>query len=102
MHQSARSSSSFSLNLSVSQDSTIGLYMDVDTTSSGFIKNHPTYIASFEAARVEWKATDKWMVGGLFEVKSSSFRIYLDRAHNATIIKDGEWAVNYIGYQVRS
>ena len=74
--------------------------MDVDTSSSGFIKNHPTYIVSFEAARVEWKATDKWMVGGLYDVSAGKFRIYLNRAHNATIIRDGEWAVNYIGYQV--
>jgi hypothetical protein len=76
-----------------------GQYIDVDTTSSNFILKVPTYVVSITTTDLDWKQTAQWVVGTIFNPTASGFRVYLNNAHNDTVLDGDKWRVNYIGYE---
>jgi hypothetical protein len=81
------------------KDTKMGLMVGVDTTTSHFIMNQPVYVVSLEATRVHWRQTDTWFVGGIQHVTAKGFDVYLNQAHNLTLVQTDGWLVNYLGYQ---
>lgn len=71
-----------------------GLYIDVNTNSSGF-SFPPSYVTSATTNYMHWNVNGG---GSLYSPTSGNFRLYLNHAVKVTVAKFYKWKVNYIGY----
>ena len=76
-----------------------GMYIDVDTKHCQFALPEPTYVTSIETNKIQWKTTESWIVGTIWDPRESGFRLYLNKAKNLKLLESSKWRVNYIGYE---
>jgi hypothetical protein len=77
-----------------------GLYIDIDTSSSGF-KHTPTYISAVTTASLKWTlsgATVQSVSCGSCSMQSI-FRLYIGRTQSVKFAKSNQWVVNYVGFE---
>lgn len=78
------------------QYSTNGIYVDVDTSSSGFT-DVPSYTTSIGGTSNQWTTTG---ANAVYQASKTGFRIYIHKADTAitpAYANSRRWHINWIG-----